>query len=311
MTRLRSARRAFTLIELLVVIAIIALLVSILLPALASSRALAKQSKCQQNMHQIAIAFSNYGNDNKDQIWEAGNATQNPFRFWYVSPLDGTRPVTPTNPYILGPLYRYATKTDLMMECPTNQRKTRTKAVTNASDPQWQNPQNQLQLALFNEFLTDKAMNFDYTMVTGASGAAFYSNTMYAWDPGCKNKGAQAARATVLGATTAAPLIRFPSLPVFIEEDDYWWNSQSPDGLFSNWDELSTRHSKGSHIVYLGGSVEYFKSPKGPDPDSQNDLGSLAGNDFYASARGVNWYQLCPTWPGVPRPYGWSKNPKP
>jgi prepilin-type N-terminal cleavage/methylation domain-containing protein/prepilin-type processing-associated H-X9-DG protein len=57
--------RGFTLIELLVVISIISLLVSILLPALASAREAAQVQMCATNARQMAIAGFSYATDHK------------------------------------------------------------------------------------------------------------------------------------------------------------------------------------------------------------------------------------------------------
>jgi prepilin-type N-terminal cleavage/methylation domain-containing protein/prepilin-type processing-associated H-X9-DG protein len=60
--------RAFTLIELLVVIAIIALLMSILMPALSKAKDQAKTVVCQSNLHQWAIIWRMYSDEHRGRF---------------------------------------------------------------------------------------------------------------------------------------------------------------------------------------------------------------------------------------------------
>jgi prepilin-type N-terminal cleavage/methylation domain-containing protein len=61
-------RRGFTLIELLVVVSIIVLLLSLLLPALASTRAHFKTVACSNNLRQLGNASNEYRLDDKQHI---------------------------------------------------------------------------------------------------------------------------------------------------------------------------------------------------------------------------------------------------
>lgn len=65
---MNAKRKAFTLIELLVVVSIIALLVSILLPALNKARLQAKSAVCKTHLNQMMIGFNIFAADNEGNL---------------------------------------------------------------------------------------------------------------------------------------------------------------------------------------------------------------------------------------------------
>ena len=67
------SRKGFTLIELLVVISIIALLLSILMPALNMAKQKAKQSVCASNLRGIGLAVATYLAENDDTFHSGSN----------------------------------------------------------------------------------------------------------------------------------------------------------------------------------------------------------------------------------------------
>ena len=106
--------RGFTLVELLVVVSIIGLLISILLPALASARRSGQGVACQSNLRQLGIALDAYALENKNHYAPAapGIATTNRIR-WFGSRATSSGAFVPSG----GPLSEHLGGVDGVRRC--------------------------------------------------------------------------------------------------------------------------------------------------------------------------------------------------
>ena len=222
-------RRGFTLIELLVVIAIIAILASMLLPALSKAKAQAQQVRCLSNIRQLMIAILNYSSDYGKMI---PNTT--------VRGAIGDWP---------GNLVDYYAKTTNLLICPVATKPANPAGVQGAVDTPWAetfdipflgNSYVRLSAYGFNGWFSAHATNANPYIQSGGDGSLF---TLPDGMPG----GA--------GYFTRDSSVKFPSdTPVFFDENwaDCWpMETDAPFTNTFNGRPLTEKFSEMGRIAFV------------------------------------------------------------